>query len=95
MADAAGNCADARGENEPTVSDMPPDTLLFIYVVTLLVLVCLAAIYSEFRRRRFRPGASQDHVFRCEKCGFVYTDDADVDRSRCSQCGTLNEAIEF
>jgi predicted Zn-ribbon and HTH transcriptional regulator len=32
---------------------------------------------------------------RCEKCGFVYTDDPDVDRSRCSQCGKSNEAIEF
>ncbi len=74
---------------------MPADTLLFIYVVLLLAGVGLAAVYSEFRSRRFRPGATQDHVFRCEKCGFVYTDDADVDRSRCSQCGTLNEAIEF
>lgn len=74
---------------------MPPDTLLFIYVVALLVAVGLAAVYSEFRSRRFRQADSLDHVFRCEKCGFVYTDDADVDRSRCSQCGTLNEAIEF
>lgn len=74
---------------------MSPDVLLFIYVTVLLAAVGLAAVYSEFRSRRFRPGANQDRVFRCEKCGFVYTDDADVDRSRCSQCGTLNEAIEF
>lgn len=74
---------------------MPPDALLFVYVVALLVAVALAAIYSELRNRRFRPSPSQDHIFRCEKCGFVYTDDADVDRSRCSQCGTTNQAIEF
>jgi TonB family protein len=37
----------------------------------------------------------QDRVFRCTKCGSVYTDDPDVDRSRCVQCGQLNEAIEF
>lgn len=74
---------------------MPADVLLFVYVVSLLAALCFAAIYSELRSRRFRPSASDDHVFRCEKCSFVYTDDADVARSRCSQCGTLNEAIEF
>ena len=74
---------------------MPADTLLFVYVVALLAAVSFAALYSELRRRRFRPTPSQDHVFRCEKCSFVYTDDADVDRSRCSQCGAMNEAIEF
>jgi hypothetical protein len=74
---------------------MSADALIFIYVVSLLGAVVLAAIYSELRSRRFRLDDSQDHVFRCEKCGFVYTDDADVDRSRCSQCGTLNAAIEF
>ena len=74
---------------------MPPDKLLFAYVVSLLAAISFAAIYSELRRRRFRPASSEDRIFRCEKCGFIYTDDADVDRSRCSQCGALNEAIEF
>jgi predicted Zn-ribbon and HTH transcriptional regulator len=36
-----------------------------------------------------------DRIFRCVKCGFVYTDDPDVDRSRCSQCGQMNDPIEF
>jgi len=74
---------------------MPPDTLLLVYVVALLAAVSIAALYSEMRRRRFRPSSSQDRIFRCESCGFVYTDDADVDRSRCSQCGKSNEAIKF
>lgn len=74
---------------------MSHDTLLFIYVVSLLALLCLAAIYSEIRSRRFHPTEIHDHVFRCEKCGLVYTDDADVGRSRCSQCGAMNDAIEF
>ena len=52
-------------------------------------------IYSEFRRRRFQPGSSEDRIFRCRRCSYVYTDDPDVDRSRCQQCGTLNEAIKF
>lgn len=42
-----------------------------------------------------RPAAIEDRIFRCDRCGQVYTDDPDVDRSRCSQCGKLNEPIVF
>ena len=69
--------------------------LILGYVVTLLAALCGVGIYSEMRRRRFEPTPSEDRIFRCEKCGYVYTDDPDVDRSRCSQCGKMNEAIEF
>ena len=75
--------------------NMPPDTILTGYVVVFLAGLCVLALYYEQRQKRFGPTPSEDRIFRCEKCGFVYTDDADVDRSRCSQCGTLNEAIEF
>ena len=74
---------------------MSADKILFGYVVLLLGGLGAMAVYSELRSRRFRPEKSDDRVFRCEKCGFVYTDDPDVDRSRCSQCGQLNDAIEF
>jgi rubrerythrin len=74
---------------------MSNEALVFAYVFSVLAALSAAAIYSELRRRRFRPAVSEDSVFRCEKCGFVYTDDADVDRSRCPQCGALNEAITF
>jgi rubrerythrin len=74
---------------------MSASTLIFSYVTLLLGGLVALTIYSEMQRRRFRPGASEDRIFRCEKCGFVYTDDPDVDRSRCSQCGKSNEAIEF
>jgi hypothetical protein len=74
---------------------MSPDKILFSYVALLLGGVAALAVYSELRSRRFRPEKSEDHVFRCGKCSFVYTDDPDVDRSRCSQCGQLNDAIEF
>jgi hypothetical protein len=69
--------------------------LILAYVVALLAALCGLGVYSEMRRRRFDPVASEDRVFRCRSCGYVYTDDPDVDRSRCSQCGKLNEAIEF
>ena len=74
---------------------MSVDALIFSYVVVLLAALSGVAIYFEQRRRRFEPTPSEDHIFRCEKCGFVYTDDGDVERSRCSQCGTLNKVIEF
>ena len=74
---------------------MTPDAILFGYVVLSLAGLAGLAIYTEQRQRRFGPTPSDDRVFRCVKCGYVYTDDPDVDRSRCQQCGTLNEAIKF
>ena len=69
--------------------------LIFAYTVVLLGALCGLGIYTELRRRRFQPAASEDLIFRCQNCGYVYTDDPDVVRSRCAQCGKLNEAIEF
>ena len=74
---------------------MSVEGLLLAYVVVLLAALLAVALYSEHRQRRFGPTPSEDHIFRCQSCGFVYTDDADVDRSRCSQCGTMNDAIKF
>jgi len=70
-------------------------TLIVIYVAVLLGALCALGIYSEMRQRRFWPTHTADRIFRCANCGYVYTDDPDVDRSRCSQCGKLNEPIEF
>ena len=74
---------------------MTINALLSGYVFVLLGALSCIGIYYERRQKRFGPTSSEDHIFRCQKCGFVYTDDADVDRSRCSQCGALNEAIKF
>ena len=69
--------------------------LILTYLVVLLAALAGVGIYSEFRRRRFQPTPSEDRIFRCGHCGYVYTDDPDVDRSRCSQCGRMNKAIVF
>lgn len=69
--------------------------LLVAYVALTLGVLCGVGIFSELRRRRFGPAHPEDRVFRCKNCGFVYTDDADVDRSRCTQCGKLNEPVVF
>jgi rubrerythrin len=74
---------------------MTADWLIMIYVALALGALGVIGIYSEMRRRRFGPTHTEDRIFRCEKCGYVYTDDADVDRSRCVQCGKLNEPIAF
>jgi protein-arginine kinase activator protein McsA len=74
---------------------MSTGTLLLIYVALTLGALCVVGIFSELERRRFGPAHPEDRVFRCAKCGLVYTDDADVDRSRCTQCGKLNEPVVF
>ena len=74
---------------------MTVSSLILTYVVVLLGSMAAAMIYAEFRQGHFKPTPSNDRIFRCGKCGYVYTDDPDVDRSRCSQCGQLNEPIEF
>lgn len=69
--------------------------LILTYPTILIGGLAVLGIYTEFRRRRFAPRPSEDRVFRCLKCGYVYTDDADVERSRCAQCGRLNDAIKY
>jgi len=70
-------------------------SLLLFYVAATLGGLCGVGIFSELQRRRFGPAHPEDSVFRCTKCGLVYTDDHDADRSRCSQCGKLNLPVEF
>jgi hypothetical protein len=74
---------------------MSVDNLILAYVVVVLGALAGVGVYTELRRRRFEPQPSEDRIFRCGRCGYVYTDDPDVDRSRCSQCGQTNEAIRF
>ena len=78
-----------------TVLALSLPNLILVYVVVLLAALTGVAVYTEMRRRRFEPTPSEDRIFRCGRCGYVYTDDSDVDRSRCSQCGQTNEAIRF
>ncbi len=74
---------------------MTDQSLIFWYVTGVLSALSAIAVYYEFRRKRFEPTPSEDNIFRCENCAFVYTDDADVDRSRCPQCGKLNDVFNF
>jgi predicted Zn-ribbon and HTH transcriptional regulator len=69
--------------------------LILSYLIASLSALITVAVYAELRRRRFEPSPSEDRIFRCRRCNYVYTDDPDVDRSRCSQCGQMNEPIQF
>lgn len=85
-------CRDRPGSY---LSAMSESTLLATYVASLLGALGAVAVFYGYRQRSFGPTRSDDHVFRCEKCTYVYTDDADVDRSRCPQCGQINDACRF
>lgn len=74
---------------------MQPESLIALWVCLLLTGLGLFALADEFRRRRIGSDVSEDQVFRCVRCGSVYTDDAEVERSRCPQCGKTNEAVRF
>ncbi|KAF0173977.1 MAG: Uncharacterized protein FD161_3689 [Limisphaerales bacterium] len=74
---------------------MTADSLIFAYVALLLAAIAAIAGLAERRRRSFEPEPSEDTIFRCRKCAYVYTDDEDVEVSRCPQCGATNEAVEF
>ncbi len=69
--------------------------LLFSYVAVLLMGLTVVGLYFEFRRRHFGPLRSDDNVFRCEECGYVYTDDPNVERSRCPHCSAMNAKFNF
>lgn len=71
------------------------ERMIFAYVAILLGGIATLAAMAERRRRSFEPQPTEDTIFRCRKCAYVYTDDEDVEVSRCPQCGATNEAVEF
>ena len=74
---------------------MPPETFLALLVIGLLAALGGLVVLDELRERRIRSSARPDHIFRCERCGLIYTDDPEVERSRCPQCGLTNGVFRF
>ena len=74
---------------------MTHESLIFAYLAAVLLAILGLYIFSETRRRRFRPSAKQDNIFRCGRCQSVYTDDPDVGLSKCPQCGQMNEPYQY
>ena len=74
---------------------MQPGTIIFLcFSFAAGVLAVLVTMY-EFRRKRFEPEPTEDRLFRCGDCRYVYTDDPDVDQSRCPECGRFNTPFVF
>ncbi len=74
---------------------MPPETFLALLVLGLVAALGALAVLDELRQRRIRSARAADNIFRCGKCSLVYTDDPEVDRSRCPQCGLTNGVFQF
>jgi len=74
---------------------MSPESLISFWILGLLVALAAIAFRNELRRRRVEREVSEDRIFRCSNCGLVYTDDAEVDRSRCPGCGRTNVPFVF
>ena len=74
---------------------MSPELLIYGWTFGGLAALGILAIWDEHRRRGFEPARQPDTIFKCEKCGAVYTDDPAVERSRCPHCGQTNRPVEF
>lgn len=74
---------------------MSPQEIIVVAVAAALAVLAVLAWVGRGRRGSFEPRSSRDRVFRCGQCQYVYTDDEDVDHSRCPQCGELNGFVEF
>lgn len=74
---------------------MPPEIFLALFVLGLLAALGALLAGDELRRRRIRSGREADNIFRCQECSLVYTDDPEVERSRCPQCGRTNGVFKF
>ena len=74
---------------------MRAEHLIFLYVVLGLAIFAGLALFEERRCRSFEPSRDPDQVFRCQQCSLVYTDDPEVERSRCPAGGKTNHPYEF
>ncbi len=74
---------------------MSPEFIIYAWTFGALAGFGLLALWDEYRRRTFEPARRPDTIFRCDRCAAVYTDDPEVERSRCPQCGHTNHPVEF
>ena len=76
---------------------MAPHQFIPLLLAAFLLVLTWLAWRTRRRQGIFDADPIRDHVFRCatEDCRYVYTDDADVESSRCPQCGRMNERVTF
>ena len=69
--------------------------IIFIFLIVLLLGWAAIAFYARCRDVKFDHAINHDHVFHCVGCDYIYTDDSDVDRSLCPECGKMNSSVQF
>ena len=69
--------------------------VIFLFLIVLLAGWAVVAFYTRRQDVKFDHAASHDHGFWCEGCEYVYTDDGDVERSLCPECGKMNNSVQF
>lgn len=74
---------------------MSPENLIAFWVLGVLSALAVVVLHNNLQRRRIDREVSEDRIFRCANCSLVYTDDSQVDRSRCPGCGRTNIPFEF
>tara|TARA_B100001123_G_scaffold343592_1_gene390229 strand:- start:389 stop:613 length:225 start_codon:yes stop_codon:yes gene_type:complete len=74
---------------------MPPQDLILFFLFLLLAGGVIAAFYLRRQSGDFKPEPSGDTVFECDACDHFYTDDSDVERSLCPECGRMNSPVQF
>jgi len=74
---------------------MTPDQIIWLYFLLALAGLGGVSALHAIRKKRFDPESTSDHIYRCARCAMVYTDDVDVDLSRCPQCSEMNEPMRF
>lgn len=72
-----------------------PEHLIVAWTLMVLGALATVALWDERVRRRVGADISEDRIFRCAQCSLVYTDDPEVDRSRCPGCGRTNSPVQF
>ena len=74
---------------------MTPSELIFVFLLILLAGWAVVAFYTRRPESDFTAESSGDQVFWCDGCDYVYTDDADAERSLCPECGRMNNSVQF
>ena len=77
------------------LSSMSPQYLILFFLFFHLAGGGLAAFYLRRQSADFKPEPSGDTIFECEACDHFYTDDSDVERSLCPECGKMNCPVQF
>ena len=74
---------------------MPFSDLVFFFLLMVLIGWSSLAFYMRRRDVNYGLKPSRDRIFRCKECDYVYTDDEDVERSLCPECGKMNNPVQF